>query len=130
MCFRVERMNFGRQLSGTTIAMHRTPRLILVDPSGARQELTVRKLPFRIGRQAGNELTLRDNRISRQQAQIVMEDGHFVLLDAQSRHGTRVNGQKVTRHQLKPKDTIDFGVPESFRIVYAGEEASLDEIIE
>ena len=110
--------------------MHRTPRLILVDPSGARQELAVRKLPFRIGRQAGNELTLRDNRISRQQATIVLEDGHFMLLDAQSRHGTRVNGQKVDRHELKPKDTIDFGVPESFRIIYAGEEASLDEIIE
>ncbi len=110
--------------------MHRTPRLILVDPSGARQELAVRKLPFRIGRQAGNELTLRDNRISRQQATIVLEDGRFVLLDAQSRHGTRVNGQKVERHELQPKDTIDFGVPDSFRIIYAGEEASLDEIIE
>ncbi|HMD32747.1 MAG TPA: FHA domain-containing protein, partial [Candidatus Acidoferrales bacterium] len=110
--------------------MHRTPRLILVDPSGARQELAVRKLPFRIGRQAGNELTLRDNRISRQQAQIVMEGDRFVLLDVQSRHGTRVNGEKVERHTLKPKDTIDFGVPDSFRIVYAGEEASLDEIIE
>ncbi|HUK54937.1 MAG TPA: SpoIIE family protein phosphatase [Candidatus Binatia bacterium] len=110
--------------------MHRTPRLILVDPSGARQELAVRKLPFRIGRQAGNELTLRDNRISRQQASIVFEDGHFLLLDAQSRHGTRVNGHKVDRHELKPKDSIDFGVPDSFRIIYAGEEASLDEIIE
>jgi serine phosphatase RsbU (regulator of sigma subunit) len=110
--------------------MHRTPRLILVDPSGARQELAVRKLPFRIGRQAGNELTLRDNRISRQQATIVLEEGHFILLDSQSRHGTRVNGEKVERHELKPKDTIDFGVPDSFRIIYAGEEASLDEIIE
>ena len=90
----------------------------------------MRKLPFRIGRQAGNELTLRDNRISRQQATIVLEDGRFMLIDSQSRHGTRVNGEKVERHELKPKDTIDFGVPDSFRIVYAGEEASLDEIIE
>jgi len=110
--------------------MHRTPRLILVDPSGARQELAVRKLPFRIGRQAGNELTLRDNRISRQQASIVMEEDRFVLLDAQSRHGTRVNGKEVKRHELKPKDSIDFGVPDSFKIIYAGEEASLEEIIE
>ena len=90
----------------------------------------MKKLPFRIGRQAGNELTLRDNRISRQQATIVLEDGRFLLIDEQSRHGTRVNGEKVERHELKPKDTIDFGVPDSFRIVYAGEEASLDEIIE
>ncbi|HKM91392.1 MAG TPA: SpoIIE family protein phosphatase [Candidatus Acidoferrales bacterium] len=110
--------------------MHRTPRLILVDPSGARQELAVRKLPFRVGRQAGNELTLRDNRISRQQATIVMEEDRFVLLDVQSRHGTRVNGKEVKRHELKPKDSIDFGVPDSFKIIYAGEEASLEEIIE
>jgi serine phosphatase RsbU (regulator of sigma subunit) len=103
---------------------------MLIDPSGTRQEVVVRKLPFRIGRQTGNELTLRDNRISRQQAQIVFENDHFILVDAESRHGTRVNGQKVERHLLKPKDMIDFGMPDSFRILYAGEEASLDEILE
>jgi sigma-B regulation protein RsbU (phosphoserine phosphatase) len=110
--------------------MHRTPRLMIIDPSGTRQEIVVRKLPFRIGRQTGNELLLRDNRISRQQASIVLEEGRFILVDSGSRHGTRVNGQKVDRHPLKPKDMIDFGMPDSFRILYAGEEASLDEIME
>jgi sigma-B regulation protein RsbU (phosphoserine phosphatase) len=110
--------------------MARVPRLILIEPAGVRREVGISPLPFRIGRQAGNELTLRDSRISRQQAQIVAQDGIFVLEDLGSRHGTFVNGQKVFRHQLSPKDTIDFGMPDSYRLVYLGEETTLDELLE
>jgi sigma-B regulation protein RsbU (phosphoserine phosphatase) len=110
--------------------MARVPRLILIEPAGVRREVGISPLPFRIGRQAGNELTLRDSRISRQQAQIVAQDGIFVLEDLGSRHGTFVNGQKVFRHQLNPKDTIDFGMPDSYRLVYLGEETTLDELLE
>jgi phosphoserine phosphatase RsbU/P len=110
--------------------MARVPRLILIEPAGVRREVGISPLPFRIGRQAGNELTLRDSRISRQQAQIVAQDGILVLEDLGSRHGTFVNGQKVFRHQLSPNDTIDFGMPDSYRLVYLGEETTLDELLE
>ena len=110
--------------------MARTPRLMLIEPSGTRQEVVVRTTPFRIGRQNGNELVLRDNRISRQQAQIVFEHGKFVLVDNNSRHGTHVNGKRVDQHELQPRDVIDFGVPDSYQVMYSGEESSLDEIIE
>ncbi|NDQ57625.1 MAG: SpoIIE family protein phosphatase [Acidipila sp.] len=110
--------------------MARTPRLMLIEPSGTRQEVIVRTTPFRIGRQNGNELMLRDNRISRQQAEIVLEHGKFLLVDNDSRHGTHVNGKRVDRHELQPRDVIDFGVPDSFTVMYAGEESSLEEIIE
>ena len=52
--------------------MPTTRRLIVVEPSGSRREVEVTASPFRIGRQADNDLTLRDSRISRQQAQIVV----------------------------------------------------------
>lgn len=110
--------------------MARTPRLMLIEPSGTRQEVVVRTTPFRMGRQNGNELVLRDNRISRQQAQIVLEHGKFILVDNGSRHGTHVNGKRVDQHELQPRDIIDFGVPDSFQVMYAGEESSLEEIIE
>ncbi len=110
--------------------MPRTPRLTLIEPGGTRQEVVVRTTPFRIGRQTGNELILRDNRVSRQQAHIVIENGKFVLVDNGSRHGTHVNGKPVDRHELQPRDVIDFGIPESYQIVYTGEESSLEEIIE
>jgi serine phosphatase RsbU (regulator of sigma subunit) len=110
--------------------MARTPRLVLIEPSGTRQEVVVRTTPFRIGRQNGNELVLRDNRISRQQAQIVLEHGKFILVDNNSRHGTHVNGKRVNQHELQARDVIDFGVPDSYQVMYAGEESSLEEIIE
>lgn len=109
--------------------MKRTPRVVMIEPTGARREVDLQPLPFRIGRNPGNELLLRDTRISRQQAQIISENGRLVLEDMDSRHGTFVNGQRVTRHVLSPRDSVDFGVPDSYRLVFMGEESSLDELL-
>ena len=86
--------------------------------------------PFRIGRQAGNELTLRDSRISRQQAQIISCNGGWVLEDMGSRHGTFVNGEKVLKHELQPRDKIDFGMADSYKLIYLGEGATIEELVE
>lgn len=110
--------------------MSRSPRIIVIEPNGTNREVTVTTTPFRIGRQAGNELTLRDSRISRQQAQIVAGDGVMVLEDMGSRHGTFVNGEKTLRHELQPKDKIDFGMADSYKMVYIGEGATIEELVE
>ena len=110
--------------------MSRTPRIIVIEPNGTNREVTVTTTPFRIGRQAGNELTLRDSRISRQQAQIVSANGTMVLEDMGSRHGTFVNGEKTLRHELQPKDKIDFGMADSYKMVYIGECATIEELVE
>src|SRR5690348_200321 len=111
--------------------MARPPRLLVLDPAGARREVPLAQLPFRIGRQTGNELVLRDSRISRQQAQIAFADDSYLLEDMGSRHGTFVNGKKINGlHPLSPKDAIDFGMPDSFKLVYLGDEATLEELIE
>jgi phosphoserine phosphatase RsbU/P len=73
------------------------PRLIVVEPNGMRRDVAITASPFRIGRQAGNELTLRDSRVSRQQAQILTGDGKLTLEDMGSSHGTFVNGEKIIR---------------------------------
>ena len=82
------------------------PRLVVVDPNGSRRDVAIANFPFRIGRQAGNELTLRDSRVSRQQAQITDVGGTMVLEDMGSSHGTFVNGEKIIRHELKVSDQI------------------------
>lgn len=111
--------------------MPRPPRLLVLDPAGARREVSVTSYPFRIGRQTGNELVLRDSRISRQQAQLTTANGSCFLEDLGSRHGTFVNGQRIAGlHSLSAKDTIDFGMPDSFKLVYLGDEATLEELIE
>jgi phosphoserine phosphatase RsbU/P len=106
------------------------PRLIVVEPNGARRDVVITTFPFRIGRQAGNELTLRDSRVSRHQAQIVSLEGKLVLEDMGSSHGTFVNGEKVERHELKPSDRIEFGVSDSYQLTYVGEGATIEELVE
>jgi phosphoserine phosphatase RsbU/P len=110
--------------------MPRSARLVVVEPNGTRREVAIASFPFRIGRQAGNELTLRDSRISRQQAQILAVDGGMVIEDLGSRHGTFVNGERVLRHELKAKDKIDFGIPDSYKLLYTGEGATIEELVE
>lgn len=110
--------------------MSRGPRIVVIEPTGAHREVPLATLPFRIGRQAGNELTLRDSRISRQQAQIDSENGAFVLKDMGSRHGTFVNGEKIIRHELKAKDKIDFGMADSYRLIFQGEGATVEDLVE
>jgi sigma-B regulation protein RsbU (phosphoserine phosphatase) len=105
-------------------------RIVVIDPSGTRREEEISVFPFRIGRQAESDLTLRDSRISRQQAQIVSANGGIVLEDAGSRHGTFVNGEKVDRRELKPNDKIDFGVVGSYQLIYLGEGATIAELVE
>jgi serine phosphatase RsbU (regulator of sigma subunit) len=101
----------------------------VVDPNGTRRDVALSVFPFRIGRQAGNELTLRDSRVSRQQAQITDVNGTMVLEDMGSSHGTFVNGEKIIRHELKASDQIDFGVPDSYRVIYVGEGATIEELV-
>jgi sigma-B regulation protein RsbU (phosphoserine phosphatase) len=110
--------------------MPRAPRLVVIEPNGVRREVPISTTPYRIGRQAGNELTLRDSRISRQQAQILSVDGAMVLEDMGSRHGTYVNGQKTLRHELKPKDQVDFGMADSYKLLFLGEGATIEELVE
>jgi phosphoserine phosphatase RsbU/P len=105
-------------------------RLMVIDPSGTEREVPIAPLPFRIGRQADNELTLRDSRISRQQARIIAENDALVLEDMGSRHGTFVNGEKLLRRPLQPNDKIEFGLADSYRLVYLGEGARLEELVE
>jgi phosphoserine phosphatase RsbU/P len=110
--------------------MARSPRLVVVEPNGTRREVQISSFPFRIGRQADNELTLRDSRISRQQAQITTDNGAFVIEDMGSRHGTFVNGEKILRRELKANDRIDFGMNDSYKLVYIGDSATIEELVE
>jgi phosphoserine phosphatase RsbU/P len=110
--------------------MARSPRLVVVEPNGTRREVQISSFPFRIGRQADNELTLRDSRISRQQAQITLDNGTLTIEDMGSRHGTFVNGEKVIRRELKANDRVDFGMNDSYKLMYLGDSATIEELVE
>lgn len=95
--------------------------LIVVDPSGGRRRVPIHTLPFRIGRQGDNHLVLRDSRISRVHAQIVLEEGEYAIEDLGSRHGVYVNGLRTARQRLEASDRIEFGFPDSYQLIFAPE---------
>lgn len=51
--------------------------------------------PFTLGRDPGNDIILRDPKVSRHHAEIAFERGFFVLHDLASANGTYVNGKRV-----------------------------------
>jgi phosphoserine phosphatase RsbU/P len=112
--------------------MSELPRatLLVLNPSGQRHRVLIEPLPFLLGRHTDNQLVLRDNRVSRTHARIFAEHGHYVIEDLDSRHGTWVNGARISRHVLRNSDRIDFGVRESFQITFALEAGEINRILD
>jgi serine phosphatase RsbU (regulator of sigma subunit) len=104
--------------------------LVVTDPNGRRTRIPLQPLPFRIGRHADSELLIRDSRASRSHARIVFEDGEYWIEDCGSRHGTFVNGSRITRRALRSSDQIDFGAQDGYHLVFALEGAELKRLME
>src|SRR5690349_8318344 len=84
------------------------PRLEVRDVLGERV-VTVDRTPFTIGRRETNGLRLGGSEVSREHAEITLENGKYMLRDKQSRYGTFVNGQAVTEYELKSGDNVRLG---------------------
>jgi serine phosphatase RsbU (regulator of sigma subunit) len=80
--------------------------------------VAIRKQPFHIGRQADNQIVMRDNRASRVHAQVLLDQGEYWIEDLNSRHGTYVNGAKIQRHKLQDSDRIEFGMIDSYQLIF------------
>src|ERR1035437_8409727 len=104
--------------------------LVVVDPNGHRKRVPVDPIPFLIGRQPENHLILRDSRVSRSHARIVVENGVYVLEDIGSRHGTFVNGKRVQRKVLENTDRVEFGAQDSYQLLFALDGVELKRLME
>lgn len=104
--------------------------LIVVDPNGRRNRVPVYPFPFSIGRAPENHLTVRDSRVSRNHAQITLENGQYYLEDTGSRHGLWLNGAEVKqRVQLTGSERIEFGVPDGYHLIFATGSEELQKLI-
>lgn len=103
---------------------------MVVDPNGNRTRVRIEPIPFRIGRQPESDLIIRDTRASRTHARILFEQGEYVIEDCGSRHGTTVNGQRITRQPLHNSDRIELGAPDSYQLIFALDGAELKRIVD
>jgi sigma-B regulation protein RsbU (phosphoserine phosphatase) len=83
-------------------------RLEVTDALG-RRVVAITKAPFEIGRRETNDLRLAGSEVSRDHAEIVADDGRFLLRDRTSRYGTYVNGEQIAERVLVHGDRIRLG---------------------
>ena len=83
-------------------------RLEVTDALG-RRIVPVAKNQFEIGRRETNDLRLAGSEVSRDHAEIEVDDNKFLLRDRSSRYGTYVNGDQVTERVLAHGDRIRLG---------------------
>lgn len=104
---------------------------MVVDPNGHRTRVRLEPLPFRIGRQPESDLIIRDTRASRTHARILVEHGEYVIEDCNSRHGTFINGKRITTRQpLHNSDRIELGAQDSYQLIFALDGAELKRLVD
>jgi phosphoserine phosphatase RsbU/P len=94
-----------------SIQTHSAP-VELFDPATLRG-VPLDHFPFSIGRGLDSGLVLSQSYVSRHHAEIGRDGIRYVLTDLGSRHGTFVNGKRITKHVLVPLDNLQFGSLES-----------------
>jgi len=122
----VPKIQPGAELSSTAPPAS----LVVTDPNGHRTRVAIDPLPFHIGRQPESHLIIRDSRISRTHARILPENGEYVIEDCGSRHGTYVNGARITRQRLRNSDKIEFGAQDSYQLIFALDGAELKRLMD
>ncbi len=83
------------------MAANPVPRLEIVDAEGNRREMPLTDVTT-IGRQAGNDVVVDDQRVSRQHALIECRDGACALTDLESSNGTYLEGIRLTPNVPMP----------------------------
>ncbi len=71
-----------------------------------------------IGRRTESDLRLVGSDVSREHAEIVKQNGDWILRDKGSRYGTYVNGEAVTEHKLTHGDRVQFGRASGADVVF------------
>ena len=103
----------------------RMPRLRIIDEQGERV-VSIEKPRFTIGRHADTDLQLVGTDVSRLHAEILIEDGACILVDASSRFGTFVNGERTSKTPLSHGDQIRLGQVGDSHMVFELDVAKID----
>lgn len=84
------------------------PYVMMRDPEGNMTRVELDR-PVTMGRRSTNAVQVLDPTISRDHARIYEENGKFFIEDLGSTHGTFVNHERISKHELAANDRIRLG---------------------
>jgi serine phosphatase RsbU (regulator of sigma subunit)/pSer/pThr/pTyr-binding forkhead associated (FHA) protein len=100
-----------------------TARLVL-EAEGTRRHLRIDTVPFTIGRGADRSLLISHPQVSREHACIERDGNGYIIRDQGSRHGTFVNGVRITSAPLLSGDSISLGGRPDLLVFEDGEQSA------
>ena len=93
----------------STTTIFRAARLVPQNPEAGKQAFTLSLKPMNVGADSSNEIRIAGPGVDPKHAQITVSMGGFTLVDLGSKHGTRVNAEKIRERQLRQDDVIQIG---------------------
>lgn len=87
----------------------RAARLVPQNPEAGKQSYTLSLKPISIGADSSNDVRIGGPGVDPKHAKIVVSMGGFTIVDLSSKHGTRVNAEKVRERPLANEDVIQIG---------------------
>jgi len=84
-------------------------RFRFLDGNGKECWAEIAPPKFTIGRSTGNNMVLGNQAVSRAQAEVLIQNGEYILRDLNSKHGTFVNGVRIEQVALTHGDHIRMG---------------------
>ncbi len=87
----------------------RAARLVPQNPEAGKQTYTLSLKPMSIGADSSSDIRVGGPGVDPKHAQITVSMAGFTLVDLGSKHGTRVNAEKVRERPLVNEDVIQIG---------------------
>ncbi|MEP6485602.1 MAG: FHA domain-containing protein [Rudaea sp.] len=96
-------------VAGGATQIFRAARLVPQNPEAGKQAFTLTLKPMAIGAETSNDVRIAGPGVEGKHAQINVSMSGFTLVDLGSKHGTRVNAEKVKERHLVNEDVIQIG---------------------
>jgi len=94
---------------GGATQIFRAARLIPQNPEAGKQNCALTLKPLSIGAASGNDLRIGGPGVDPKHAQITATMAGFTIADLNTKHGTRVNAERIRERTLQHDDVIQIG---------------------
>jgi len=84
-------------------------RFFYLNEAGKECQATITPPRLSLGRSSGNDLVIGPMYVSKFHAEVLVQDGEYVLRDLGSKMGTYLNGNRIQQAKLKNGDRIQLG---------------------